>query len=81
MNVLKIGFDQDSIFLKTKTKVEIAMPLCWFPRLQSATPRQREQYKLSPFGIHWEALDEDLSFEGFFKFNKDNTILKPKTTK
>ena len=49
------------------------MPLSWFPRLQNATIEQRENYELSPFGIHWEELDEDLSFEGFFKFNKNKT--------
>ena len=32
-----------------------------------ATPSEREQYTLSPYGIHWEHLDEDLCFEGFFK--------------
>jgi hypothetical protein len=40
--------------------------------LAQATPQQREKYELSPFGIHWEALDEDLSFEGFFAFQKEN---------
>lgn len=37
-----------------------------FPRLRNATDEQRRQFTLSPFGIHWESLDEDLSYEGFF---------------
>lgn len=41
-----------------------------YQRLKYATPTQREAYTLSPFGIHWEELDEDLSFDGFFKEKK-----------
>ena len=37
-----------------------------FPRLQFATPEQRKEYTLDHFGLRWDALDEDLSYEGFF---------------
>jgi len=35
-------------------------------RLARATPRQRENFELSPsgYGIHWPDLDEDLSIDG-----------------
>lgn len=39
------------------------MPLEWFPRLYNASQAESEQFELSPFEIHWAALDEDLSFE------------------
>ena len=42
-----------------------------FPRLKYATPEQRQKYKLDHFGIRWEELDEDLSYDGFFH---DKTI-------
>ena len=42
----------------------IGVPLAWFPRLLRATPAEREGFEISPFGIHWEALDEDISTEG-----------------
>ncbi|MCB0515469.1 MAG: DUF2442 domain-containing protein [Chitinophagales bacterium] len=71
MEVLKIWFDKENIFLKTKAGIEKSMPLKWFPKLQNATLKQRENFKLSPYGIHWEEIDEDLSFEGFFKFQKE----------
>jgi len=71
MEVLKIWFDNKNIFLKTKEGVEKSMPLNWFPKLESATTQQRNNFELSPFGIHWENIDEDLSFEGFFKFQKE----------
>ena len=72
MNVAKIWFEEKKIFLETDDGKKASMPLEWFPRLEKATIKQRNNYKISSFGIHWEELDEDLSFEGFFKFKKDN---------
>lgn len=42
---------------------EIAVPLVWFPRLQNATTEQRKEWRLigGGIGIHWEAVDEDIS--------------------
>ncbi|MDR2840600.1 MAG: DUF2442 domain-containing protein [Paludibacter sp.] len=34
-------------------------------RLKNATQTQRRHFTLSPFGIHWAELDEDLCFDGF----------------
>ena len=44
---------------------EIAVPLAWFPRLQKATPEQRKGWRLigGGIGLHWEAIDEDISVE------------------
>ena len=42
----------------------IAVPLAWFPRLMRATPEQRANVELSPRGLHWQALDEDISVAG-----------------
>lgn len=41
------------------------LPLVEFPRLQFATEDQRANYTLSPFGVHWGDIDEDLSYDGF----------------
>lgn len=37
-----------------------------YPRLASSSKSQRENFRLSHFGIHWPEIDEDLSFDGFF---------------
>ena len=42
---------------------KILPPLWWYPRLLRATPEQRSKCELSPFGVHWEEIDEDLSIE------------------
>ena len=44
----------------------ISVPLVWYPRLLSATPEQRANWRVAGggFGIHWPDVDEDLSTEG-----------------
>ena len=44
----------------------IAVPLAWYPRLLHALPAERERWRLigRGAGIHWEALDEDISVAG-----------------
>jgi hypothetical protein len=46
---------------------KIVTPLEWYPRLQMASAAQRAQYEIMPMGIHWPALDEDLSIAGMLK--------------
>jgi hypothetical protein len=36
-------------------------PLWWYPRLLSAPPDGRAVNELSPLGIHWPEVDEDIS--------------------
>lgn len=36
-------------------------PLWWYPRLVSASPDRRAVIELSPLGIHWPEIDEDIS--------------------
>ncbi|MGO8791763.1 MAG: DUF2442 domain-containing protein [Terriglobia bacterium] len=41
----------------------VAVPLAWFPRLVGASAKQRANWELmgGGVGIHWEAVDEDIS--------------------
>lgn len=41
----------------------VAVPLAWFPRLVRASVKQRADWELigGGVGIHWEAVDEDIS--------------------
>ncbi len=70
-DIKQVGFKDESIFIETQDGTVQSMPLRWFSRLERASQEQRERFTLSPFGIHWEELNEDLSFEGFFTYNKD----------
>ena len=39
--------------------------MLWYKRLSAATDAQRNDYEIDDEGIHWYALDEDISFESF----------------
>ena len=42
----------------------LGVPLALFPLLERATPQQLSGYELSPRGIHWHELHEDLALDG-----------------
>ena len=41
----------------------VAVPLAWFPRLVATSPKRRAAWELigGGIGIHWDAIDEDIS--------------------
>jgi hypothetical protein len=51
----------------------IGVPLAWFPRLLQSTVEQREQFRISSRGLHWESLDEDISIAGLLAGYGDQT--------
>jgi hypothetical protein len=51
----------------------IGVPLAWFPRLLHSTAEQREQVRISSRGLHWEALNEDISLAGLLVGLSDQT--------
>lgn len=67
--VRHVRFDADSIVVELMDGRTISAPLAWFPRLAAADPDQLAQWKVCSggYGIHWEALDEDLSTEGLLR--------------
>ncbi|MDZ7592308.1 MAG: DUF2442 domain-containing protein [Rubrivivax sp.] len=66
-------FDDDSMWVDLDDGRRMAVPLAWFPRLLAASAEQRAQFELSPRGIHWEALDEDISIDGLLAGHGDRT--------
>ena len=59
-----VRFDDDAMWVTLSDGRVLGVPLAWFPRLLHATPETRAAVVLSPFGLHWEALDEDISIAG-----------------
>jgi hypothetical protein len=59
-----VRFEGDRMGVGLSDSRVIGVPLAWFPRLERASAAEREGFEISPFGIHWEALDEDVSVEG-----------------
>ncbi|QXX99309.1 DUF2442 domain-containing protein [Serratia marcescens] len=58
---------------EAEAKSWLVPALAWFPRLLNATEEQRAGYELSARGIHWDALDEDVSVDGLLKGRGDVT--------
>ena len=60
----KVEFDSDRMWVSLKDGRTIGVPIVWYPRLLNGTSAQRNDFFLSPSGVHWEELDEDISVEG-----------------
>jgi hypothetical protein len=57
---------QDTLVVDLSDGRTLLVPMAWFPRLAQGTPEERAQWRLiaDGEGIHWPALDEDISVEG-----------------
>jgi hypothetical protein len=47
----------------------LRFPVADNPRLATGTTAQLNRIEISPFGLHWPDLDEDLSFRGLLDGN------------
>ncbi len=61
-----LRFDDSMMWVDLVDGRLLGVPLAYFPRLLKATPEQRLDYVISGggAGIHWDALDEDVSVAG-----------------
>lgn len=74
VSIEKIWITKRAIWLRTIDGREKCEKFSDYPRLRCATQAQRENYTVDDFGVHWEEIDEDLSFEGFFHRKNDNVL-------
>jgi len=67
--VKDVRFTEDTISVDLMDGRTITVPMVWYPRLLNAPPEQLAQWEIcgGGYGIHWEALDEDLSTEGMLR--------------
>ncbi|HIW87676.1 MAG TPA: DUF2442 domain-containing protein [Candidatus Onthomorpha intestinigallinarum] len=65
--ITRIWLTDSEIWIQTEDGRTASESFADYPRLRYATRVQRESYTYDAFGIHWEELEEDLSFEGFFR--------------
>ena len=61
----KLWFDDERIYIENINGVVHSQPMRFFPRLSKAADEQRSEWIESPLGLHWENLNEDISFESF----------------
>ena len=56
-------FEGDALHVTLSDGRVVSVPLVWFPRLAGASTREQSEWELigGGIGIHWEAIDEDIS--------------------
>lgn len=59
-----VRFTDTNLIVSLSDGREISTPLSWYPQLALSSEGERDYWEISPFGIHWPKLDEDLSLEG-----------------
>jgi hypothetical protein len=68
-----VRLDDDMMWIDLEDGRTLGIPLVWFPRLLRATHDQRHDYFISPSGIHWDEIDEDISIAGLLAGRGDMT--------
>jgi len=60
---VEVSCSKDSLSVTLTDGRVVSVPLVWFPRLAQASPQRRSEWELigGGIGVHWEALDEDIS--------------------
>ena len=80
MKAQRLWFDESRVHVMMEDGKVGSLPIRLFPKLYNATTSQLEDYRFTNFGIRWEEIDEDLSYEGFFAAENqpksDNVISK-----
>jgi hypothetical protein len=70
-----VRFDDSQMWVELSDGRTLGVPLAWFPRLLRASPQQGAAYEISGGGkgLHWEALDEDISVAALLAGRGDAT--------
>jgi hypothetical protein len=66
VRIKDISVTEDTITAQLVDGRIISVPLAWSWRLSEATPKQRANWRMigDGHGVHWPAIDEDISAEG-----------------
>ena len=60
-------FRDGQIMIRMASGAQMRFPVSKNSRLWQGTPKQLNNIEISPFGLHWPDLDEDLSLRGIAK--------------
>lgn len=63
--VMNVASTDDTLSVDLSDGRSVSVPLAWYPRLLHATPEERNAWRVigQGHGLHWDALDEDISTE------------------
>jgi hypothetical protein len=67
--VTNVATTDDNLIIELADRRTISVPLAWYPRLFHTSQDDRDHWEVAGagFGIHWPAIDEDLSVEGLLR--------------
>ena len=76
---VEVSCSNDALAVVLDDGRTVSVPLVWFPRLVNAKPTERSQWELigSGIGIHWEAVDEDISVASLLRPEKFMRLAGP----
>lgn len=63
----KVDYAAPNFVIEMASGVVLSFPVKDNPRLAGGSLSQLKNVEISPFGLHWPDLDEDLSFEGMLR--------------
>ena len=66
MKVEKLWFENGRIYVTNDKGETLYQSLKFYPRLLIATDEQRAEYECWEYGIRWDEIDEDVSYESFY---------------
>ncbi len=64
---IKAEYKKGHIFVAMKSGLEIKFPIKNNIRLAKSSHNDLNEIEISPYGLHWSKLDEDLSFQGLLR--------------
>lgn len=70
---VSVDFDEDQMWVRLEDGRTLGVPLAWFPRLLNGSAEDRRKVEISPSGLHWDSLDEDISIAGLIEGRGDMT--------
>lgn len=66
---ISASYDKGRVRVCLENGLEFSFPIDGNPRLEGASADALSAIELSPFGLHWPELDEDLSIRGLLSGN------------
>ena len=66
MKIEQLWFENNHIYIINDKNETLFQSLKFYPRLLCATDDQREKYECWEYGIRWDEIDEDMSYESFY---------------
>ena len=67
--IKSVGFGDDKMYIELNTSRVLTVPYTYTKRLEKATLKELNNYRLiaNGVGIHFEDIDEDISIEGIIR--------------